>query len=112
MMRLLSLFVCPASLTMTPQPNSPTLSNSLSHHLNNNHNILKCVSRKHASIHLISHTPLTPEQMSQIQLPEVLNDRILMEYGTPTTQEEIDACNSSEHGVICVLKDLGSKFGK
>ena len=35
-----------------------------------------------------------------------------MEYGTPTTPEEIDACNSSEHGVICVLRDLGSKFGK
>ena len=35
-----------------------------------------------------------------------------MEYGEPTTQEEIDACDSSEHGVICVLKDLGSKFGK
>jgi hypothetical protein len=35
-----------------------------------------------------------------------------MEYGEPTTQEEIEACDSSEHGVICVLKDLGSKFGK
>ena len=35
-----------------------------------------------------------------------------MEYGTPSTPEEIAACDSSPNGVICVLKDLGSKFGE
>jgi hypothetical protein len=35
-----------------------------------------------------------------------------MEYGTPITPEEIAACDSSPNGVICVLKDLGSKFGE
>ena len=36
----------------------------------------------------------------------------MMEYGTPSTPEELDACDSSENGIICILKDLGSKFGK
>ena len=35
-----------------------------------------------------------------------------MEYGTPSTPEEIAACESSRSGVICVLRDLGSKFGE
>ena len=35
-----------------------------------------------------------------------------MEYGTPVSPEEIAACESSPSGIICVLKDLGSKFGK
>ena len=35
-----------------------------------------------------------------------------MEYGTPSTPEEIAACDSSPSGVICVLRDLGSKFGE
>eukprot|EP00984_Skeletonema_dohrnii_P017817 scaffold8186_cov132-Skeletonema_dohrnii-CCMP3373.AAC.4 len=34
-----------------------------------------------------------------------------MEYGTPSTPEEIAACESSPSGVICMLRDLGSKFG-
>ena len=34
-----------------------------------------------------------------------------MNYGTPSTPEEIAACDSSPTGVICIVKDLGSKFG-
>ena len=34
-----------------------------------------------------------------------------MEYGKPSTPEEIAACETSSSGVICVVKDLGSKFG-
>jgi len=34
-----------------------------------------------------------------------------MEFGTPSTSEEIHACKTSNSGVICVVKDKGSKFG-
>ncbi|KAK1743935.1 nibrin-related protein [Skeletonema marinoi] len=68
----------------------------------------KCVSRKHASIHLLSKTnPFSTTSSS----PEILHGRLIMEYGTPSSPEEIAACDSSPSGVICVLRDLGSKFG-
>ncbi|KAL7491949.1 hypothetical protein ACHAWT_004673 [Skeletonema menzelii] len=77
----------------------------------------KCVSRKHASIHLLSKTilPHPSASSSSSILPEVLNHgRVgmpLMKFGTPSSPEEIAACDSSPSGVICVLRDLGSKFG-
>jgi len=77
----------------------------------NNYNHLpnQCVSRKHASIHLLSKTNPFSTTSS---LPEILHGRLIMEYGTPSTPEEIAACDSSPSGVICVLRDLGSKFGE
>jgi hypothetical protein len=35
----------------------------------------------------------------------------MMEYGTPSTSEEVHACETSKSGVICVIRDKGSKFG-
>ena len=69
----------------------------------------KCVSRKHASIHLLSKTPHTNNPNNR---PEILHDRVIMEYGTPSSPEEIAACDSSPNGIICVVRDLGSKFGE
>ena len=34
-----------------------------------------------------------------------------MEYGRPTTLEEVRACETSISGTICVVRDMGSKFG-
>lgn len=69
----------------------------------------KCVSRGHASIALLSNLPFDEE--SKALAEELMGGRAVMEYGAPSTPEEISACESSESGVICVLRDRGSKFG-
>lgn len=68
----------------------------------------KCVSRTHATIALLSNRPPPP---SADACSSLLNGRIMMEYGTPSTPEEVHACETSTSGVICVIRDRGSKFG-
>lgn len=68
----------------------------------------KCVSRTHATIALLSNRPPPP---SADACSSLLNGRIMMEYGTPSTSEEVHACKTSTSGVICVIRDRGSKFG-
>ena len=63
----------------------------------------KCVSRKHATIRLISNIEL------DIVGPEVV--QFGSWFGTPQNEEEREAVASSNTGIICVLKDCGSKFG-
>lgn len=66
----------------------------------------KCVSRTHASIRLLSNRrPMNGDDTS------LCEGRIMMEFGTPSTPEEVAACKTADTGVICVVKDLGSKFG-
>lgn len=64
----------------------------------------KCVSRRHASIRLLSDRYEQTQTFTQGTLADV-------EFGKPETPEEIAACKSSKTGVICVVKDCGSKFG-
>lgn len=84
----------------------------------------KCVSRKHAVIALISNRPVNDETVTINAAvastttaaatggrSSLLDGQVMMEYGKPTTPEEIYACESSPSGVICVVKDMGSKFG-
>ena len=80
----------------------------------------KCVSRTHATIALLSNRHPRPPgddassggggapSSSSLLL---YDGRIMMEYGTPSTPEEMRACESSTTGVICVIRDMGSKFG-
>ena len=74
----------------------------------------KCVSRTHATIALLSNRPPV-EQTGRALLLDGLDDlddrRVMMEYGTPSTPEEKRACEASTSGVICVVRDKGSKFG-
>lgn len=70
----------------------------------------KCVSRRHASIRLLSNqfhdqSAAASEALTQGTLGAAV------EFGRPLTSEEIEACKSSRYGVICVVKDCGSKFG-
>ncbi|KAL3763233.1 hypothetical protein ACHAW5_005500 [Stephanodiscus triporus] len=71
----------------------------------------KCVSRTHATIALLSNRP-PMEHAGRALLDGLLDDgRVMMEYGTPSTPEEKRACEASTSGVICVVRDKGSKFG-
>jgi hypothetical protein len=79
----------------------------------------KCVSRTHATIALLSNRhPRPPGDgssggggASSSSSLLLYDGRIMMEYGTPSTPEEMRACESSTTGVICVIRDMGSKFG-
>ena len=77
----------------------------------------KCVSRRHAVIALLSNRPLglrndgAAAATSGSSRSSLLDGRVMMEFGTPTTPEEIKACETSPSGTICVVKDMGSKFG-
>ncbi|KAL7554365.1 hypothetical protein ACHAWF_017812 [Thalassiosira exigua] len=73
----------------------------------------KCVSRSHATIALLSDRPL-PDGDSTAAARKLLgDDRVatMMEYGRPSTPEEERACATSPTGMICVVRDRGSKFG-
>ena len=70
----------------------------------------RSMSRAHASIALLSNHPIDTNSIEEAS--SLLGEgRIMMEYGTPTTPEEIYACETSNTGVICVVRDKGSKFG-
>lgn len=69
----------------------------------------KCVSRGHATIALLSNRSLEEDAMAAAS--ELLGGRAMMEFGSPSTPEEIAACETSPSGVICVVRDKGSKFG-
>ena len=69
----------------------------------------KCVSRRHATIALLSRHP--PPDPAAAARPEDPDGRTRMECGAPATPEEVAACASSPSGVICAVRDLGSKFG-
>ena len=70
----------------------------------------KSMSRAHASIALLSNHPIDSNSIEEAS--SLLGEgRVMMEYGTPTTPEEIYACETSNTGVICVVRDKGSKFG-
>ena len=70
----------------------------------------KSMSRTHATIALLSNKTLDPNDVAPAS--SLLADgRVMMEYGKPTTPEEIHACETSDTGVICVVRDKGSKFG-
>ena len=71
----------------------------------------KCCSRSHATISLLSNRPITDEEAASSRELLGHNENSMMEFGSPSTPEEIGACNSSPNGVICVIKDRGSKFG-
>lgn len=76
----------------------------------------KCVSRKHAVIALLSNRPLLHEEAVAAMRSSSssllhLDGRPVMEFGKPSTPEEVHACETSSAGVICVIKDMGSKFG-
>jgi hypothetical protein len=60
----------------------------------------KCVSRRHGSVRLLTDRYF-----------DAIGNTGGVEFGRPETQEERDACASSRMGVICVLRDCGSKFG-
>ena len=64
----------------------------------------KCVSRRHASVRLLSNTHVDVGSLSQATLAA-------LEFGKPESDEEKAAVASSRTGVICVVKDCGSKFG-
>jgi hypothetical protein len=71
----------------------------------------KCVSRTHATIALLSNREGHGQDApSAFPLPDDAG-RVLMEYGRPTTAEEVRACETSISGTICVVRDMGSKFG-
>ncbi|KAL3797401.1 hypothetical protein HJC23_010527 [Cyclotella cryptica] len=67
----------------------------------------KCVSRRHASIRLLSNDHPRHE-MLQSQSQSMGG---MVEFGRPESREEIAACSTSNTGVICVVRDCGSKFG-
>ena len=69
----------------------------------------KCVSRGHATIRLISNRHMTPSQPGD--LASCFEGRIMMEFGMPSTPEEVHACETSSSGVVAMLSDKGSKFG-
>ncbi|KAL7489329.1 hypothetical protein ACHAW6_014937 [Cyclotella cf. meneghiniana] len=66
----------------------------------------KCVSRRHASIRLLSDRR---HDLSQSTLSQSIAG--VVEFGRPESKEEIAACATSKTGVICVVRDCGSKFG-
>lgn len=70
----------------------------------------KCVSRRHASIRLLSdkfhdQNAAASQALTQGTLGAAV------EFGRPESDEEIEACETARNGVICVVKDCGSKFG-
>ncbi|KAL9179466.1 hypothetical protein ACHAXT_008756 [Thalassiosira profunda] len=73
----------------------------------------KCVSRGHATIALLSKDPLDEEALAaaKVLMDDGGAERAVMEYGAPSTPEEVRACETSPTGVICVVRDRGSKFG-
>jgi hypothetical protein len=74
----------------------------------------KCVSRTHATIALLSNRDGGGEggrASSSFLHSDDGGGRVMMEYGKPTTSEEIRACETSISGSICVVRDMGSKFG-
>jgi hypothetical protein len=76
----------------------------------------KCVSRRHAVLELLSNRPVTMSGGGgcgggRSSRSSLLDGRVMMEFGAPATPEEIHACETSPSGVICVIKDMGSKFG-
>ena len=66
----------------------------------------KCVSRRHACLRLISDIELESSST-------VVDSRssTVVQFGKPQNEEEREAIASSNGGVICVLRDCGSKFG-
>ncbi len=112
------LHACLATATATPLPNggdaaaAAAITNADSGEIANvgRKNCMvtiddKCVSRRHAVLELLSNRPVTTSRSS------LLDGRVMMEFGAPATPEEIHACETSPSGVICVIKDMGSKFG-
>ena len=65
----------------------------------------KCVSRRHASVRLLGNTNVDAGALSQA------TSLAALEFGKPESDEEKAAVASSRTGVICVVKDCGSKFG-
>mmetsp|Transcript_56046 Transcript_56046/g.119185 ORF Transcript_56046/g.119185 Transcript_56046/m.119185 type:complete len:863 (-) Transcript_56046:16-2604(-) len=70
----------------------------------------KCCSRAHASVSLLSNRPYDAGAVAAAR-SQIGEGRVMMEFGTPSSPEEARACETSSSGVICVVKDKGSKFG-
>ena len=69
----------------------------------------RAVSRSHASIRLVSDA--AADGGGGDGPATLLGGDLVMEHGRPETDWERAACASSPTGVVCVVRDCGSKFG-